>query len=325
MNLVASEVPPTARPASSAPRGFFARGWVAFKELWCESIPLWFPLLSVGLAIFAALFIDQTTGILEALVGESSSQDATEKALANLQQWHYWAFIVCLCLWSFVNYESTRLLHQFDYNSPDYAGRLSDREGWLGNVLKKLERLSPIVAGLGPVVAVALGFGVLQQTYRLADEPLAWRRVFALYAPCIIIGLLVFVLPLRTKGQTTSHSRRLNDKLSKTPVKIVLIFCVLVLLLVTGTLLTPGMWSVIGPAATLCVIAAVFVIAGSLLVFWGSRWRLPLIFLTLLYCVLISTCNDNHRVRLRHDASPSGPTKFSAFETRYRLGKTDCH
>ena len=305
MNLVASEVPPTARPASSAPRGFFARGWVAFKELWCESIPLWFPLLSVGLAIFAVLFIDQTTGILEALVGESSSQDATEKALANLQQWHYWAFILGLCLWSFVNYESTRLLHQFDYNSPDYAGRLSDREGLLANVLKKLERLSPIVAGLGPVVAVALGFGVLQQTYRLADEPLAWRRVFALYAPCVVVGLLVFLLPLRTKGQPTSHSRRLNEKLSKTAFGIVLTFFVLVLLLVTGTLLTPGMWSVIGPAATLCVIATVFVIAGSLLVFWGGRWRLPLIFLTLLYCVLISTCNDNHRVRLRHDASPS--------------------
>jgi hypothetical protein len=130
MNIVTSEARPTERPASSAPRGLAARVWVAFKELWCESIPLWFPLLSVGLAIFAVFFLDQTTGILQALIDKSDSQDATEMALASLQRWHYWAFVLGLCLWSFANYESTHLLHQFDYNSPDYAGRLSEREGW---------------------------------------------------------------------------------------------------------------------------------------------------------------------------------------------------
>ena len=254
---------------------------------------------------------------------ELSSQDATEKALASVQRWHYWAFILGLCLWSFINYESTRLLHQFDYNSPDYAGRLSDREGWLGSIFKIFERLSPIAAGLGPVVAVALGFGVLQQTYSLAEEPLAWRRVLP-YAPCIIIGLLVFVLPFRTKGESTSHSRRLNDKLSKTPVKIVLVFFVLVLLLVTGTLLTPGsgrslalprLFALLPPSLSL----------GARPGFWGGRWRLPLIFLTLLYCVesvpvMITTESGSGMTHL-----PPGRIKISAFETRYRLGKTDCH
>ncbi len=305
MNIVTSEARPTERPASSAPRGLAARVWVAFKELWCESIPLWFPLLSVGLAIFAVFFLDQTTGILQALIDKSDSQDATEMALANLQRWHYWAFVLGLCLWSFANYESTHLLHQFDYNSPDYAGRLSEREGWLGNVFKKLERVSPILAGIGPVVAVALGFNRLQRTYLLAQEPLAWRRIFALYVPCIVVALLVGLLPLRTKAWTKSHSRALNDRLSKTAVAIVVIFLILIVLLVTGTFLAPEMWSLFGPAATLCVIATVFVIAGSLLVFWGGRWRVPLIFITLLWCVLISTCNDNHRVRLRRDAFPS--------------------
>jgi hypothetical protein len=303
MNIVTSEVPPTAHPASSAPRGLVARGWVVFKELWCESIPLWFPFLSVGIAIFAVFFFDQTTGILQALIDKSESQDATEIALANLQRWHYWAFVLGLCLWSFANYGSTRLLHQFDYNSPDYVGRLSDRKGWLGKVFKTLEWLSPILAGIGPVVAVAFGFRQLQKTYSLAQDPLDWRRILALYVPCFAVALLVALLG--TKTSTKSHSRPLNDRLSKTAVAIAWIFLFLIFLLVAGTYLAPGMWSVIGPAATLSVIATAFVVGGSLLVFWGGRWRVPLIFLTLLYCVLISTCNDNHRVRLRYDVPQS--------------------
>lgn len=305
MNLIAPEDRPTDSSPNSKPIGLFAWLWTVFKELWCESTPLWFPLLSVIMAILAVYVLDQTTGILQALIDQSSRPDQTEQALLGLQQWHYWAFVVALCLWSFVNYQSTYLLHQFDYQSADYAGRLSDQKGKVGDFFKKLEQWSPVIAGLGPSIAVALGFHTLHRVYHLAEERIQWTQFFALYAPSVLIGLLIIWWPLRllVKDDKASHSRQLNAPLSKIEVGLNLLSLAVLVLLVIATLLVPQIWTAIGPAATLCIIASAFVITGSLLVFWGARWRLPLIFITLAYCVAISFWNDNHSVRVARDSS----------------------
>jgi len=286
-----------------------ARLWVAFKELWCESMPLWFPLLSVLLAVVAGLALDQTEGILQAMI-DPPVATVTEKALATAQRYHFLFFLAGLCLWSFVNFQATRLLHEFDYNSPEYAGRLSEHKGWIGWLFKRLERLSPMLAGLGPAVAVGLAFYLLGRRYSAANA-LAVETQFLLFTPCFVILLLVALRPWRPSRRLREGQRReLDDVLSKTEIRLMWIFLAFIAALIAGTTFAPELWSLIGPAATLCVAAAVFVSVGSLLVFWGSRLRIPLISITLAGCILLSPWNDNHGVRItrgREFASISEP------------------
>jgi hypothetical protein len=123
------------------------------------------------------------------------------------------------------------LLHQFDYNSPDYAGRLSEHKGLLGRLFQWLERISPIIAGIGPSVAVALGFAMLRWKYHLAEQPLDKKQSALLWVPSVAaVAWLVIVFPLRAKKRTKSHSRPLNDKLSKSTVSLMLIFLGFVIL-----------------------------------------------------------------------------------------------
>jgi hypothetical protein len=308
MKLVASEDRPPEQPATAAPRGVLARVWVGFKELWWESMPLWFPLLSVAIAIIACRYFDQTIGILQALVDQSEEpHDVTDIALSNAQRFHYWAFIASLCLWCFVNYQATLLLHRFDYNSPEYNGRLSDRSGWLGWVFKQLEWLSPILAGLGPIAVVALAFRFLQVRYDAAQWGLTPQAAIMYYAPLAVVALLVFWRPFgAAQRKTQSHFRPLNSSLTRAEVRLICLMLALIFFLVAAAAWSPESWSSIGPAATLCLAAATFVIVGSIIVFFGGRWRIPLVFLTLLYCIIISPCNDNHAVRITRDSNAPG-------------------
>src|SRR5437868_6405096 len=127
---------------NSPPLGIAGKLWVIAKELWCESTPLWFPFLSVALAVMAGLMLDQTVGILQALIESVRPLDKetpVELALANAQKIHIWCFFGGLTLWSFVNFQATRILHDFDYNSPEYAGRLSNRKSGVGWIFTQLE------------------------------------------------------------------------------------------------------------------------------------------------------------------------------------------
>ena len=214
---------------------------------------------------------------------------------------------------SFVNYQTTYILHQFDYNSPDYTGRLSRRADWLGPIFEKLEQFSPIVAGIGPSIAVAIGFFMLHRTYWLADDRPPWGRILFLYAPSVLVTILVLWRPLRwlSKPGAPTHSRQLDDPGVQTEVWLSLLLLGILVLLVITTLVDPQLWSLIGPAATLCIIASAFVVFGSLLVFWGGRWRVPLIFATVVYCVVLSFWNDNHSVRvIREPSSAKAPADF---------------
>jgi hypothetical protein len=283
-----------------------ARYWAACKELWCESTPLWFPLLSVILAIVAGLALDQTEGILQAMI-DPPVATKTQKAIAIAQQFHVWCFLAGLCLWSFVNYQATRLLHEFDYHSAAYAGRLSQHEGWIGWIFKRLERLSPMLAGLGPPVAVGLAFYVLGRRYPTESESWFGTKLL-LFTPCLVIFLLATLRPWRASPRLRKgQHRKLNDVLSKAEIGVICLFLFLIGLLIAVTAFAPQIWSLIGPGATLCVAAAAFVLVGSLFVFWGSRCRIPLIFITLIGCIIISPWNDNHGIRIRRGSEFARP------------------
>lgn len=272
-------------------------------------MPLWFPLLSVILAIVAGLALDQTEGILQAMI-DPPVATRTQKALATAQQCHFWLFLAGLCLWSFVNFHATRLLHEFDYNSPEYAGRLSQHKGWIGWIFKHLERLSPLLAGLGPPVAVGLAFFVLGWRYPTENE--SWFGIKLLFfTPCLVIFVVVALRPWRASPRLRrGEHRKLNDVLSKTEITLIWIFLLFIGLLIAVTAFAPQVWSLIGPGATLCVAASVFVVVGSLFVFWSGRWRIPLIFIALVYCILISPWNDNHGVRIKRGGEFAHPEEF---------------
>lgn len=278
--------------------GAMPRFWIFCKELWCESMPLWFPILSVILAILAGLKLDQTQGILQAMI-DPPVATYTAKALATAQRYHFVFFLIGLCVWSFVSFLAARWLHEFDYNSPAYAGRLSEHKGWIGRLFKALERLSPMLMGLGPPVAVGITFYVLGQNYS-AENALPVQSKLLLFTPSfIVIFLLVVLRPWRPSRRLQEGGRRkLNEVLSKMEIILIWTFLVCIGALIAGTFYAPQMWSLIGPGATLCIAASVFVLVGSLFVFWGGRWRVPLIFITLLVCTLISPLNDNHEVRI---------------------------
>ena len=268
--------------------------WIGCKELWCESVPLWFPLLSVILAILAGLKLDQTQGILQAMI-----DPPVAKALATAQRYHFLFFLIGLCVWSFVNFLATRWLHEFDYNSPEYAGRLSQHKGWIGRLFQALERFSPMLMGLGPPVAVGIAFYVLGQSYS-AENALPIQSELLLFTPClIVIFLLVVLRPRRPSPRLQEGGRRkLNEVLSKKEMILIPIFLACIGALIAVTFYAPQIWPLFGPGATLCLAASVFVFIGSLLVFLGGRWRVPLIFITLLICTFISPLNDNHEVRI---------------------------
>jgi hypothetical protein len=291
-------VAPEARPPDLAyvPRSRAARSWLIAKEVWHESMPLWFPLLSVLTAVIAGLFFDQTQGILQALL--DPVDEVADKALASAQRWQLLFFLVGICLWSVINFLATGLLHQFDYNSPEYAGRLSDRSGRTGRVFHWLEKWSPVITGLGPAIALEIAIIVLGNRYRDA-HPTTVQFTILLFTPAFAILALLAFRPWRTNPP--SKGKRKRDFGVKIPKWVKILSAALfafIAALVIVTAFSPEYWSLIGPAATLCVVATVFVTMGSVLVFLGGRWRIPLISICLLVCIAFSFVNDNHRVRM---------------------------
>jgi hypothetical protein len=300
MSLVAPEPrPPESR---HIPTGRAAKLWVTAKEFWCESMPLWFPLLSVLMAILAGLFLDQTQGILQALLDPIDG--VADEALASAQRWQLFFFLIALCLWSVINFLATGLLHEFDYNSPEYNGRLSDRSGWTGRVFQWLEKWSPVIAGLGPAIAIESALLILGNRYHEA-YPATTQFIILLFTPCFAILVLLAFRPWRTSPRLRKEGRRrdFGQKIPRWVKVLVAVICAFIAALVIATARSPVYWSFIGPAATLCVAAAVFVIIGSFLVFLGGRWRIPLISICLLVCIAFSFVNDNHRVRITRLAS----------------------
>jgi hypothetical protein len=270
-------------------------------------MPVWFPFLSVLLAILAAFFLDQTQGILQALTDRSDAGTITDQALIASQNRHLVFFLVFLCLWSVVNFFATGLLHEFDYNSPEYNGRLAYRSGWVGRFFLWLEKWSPLIVGLGPVVAVEIGFLVLRARYEEAPE-LKPHLELLLLIPCLVV-LMAWRLWRSKLLRRGKERRKLEAKIPRWVIRLILAFLAFVAALVTTTARAPERWSALGPGATLCIAATVFVIVGSLLVFWGSRWRIPLVFICLVICTFFSCFNDNHRVRItRPEPAPIGAT-----------------
>jgi len=297
------------------PRGKVARLWVCLKEAWCESIPTWFPLLSVLLALLAGIFLDQTQGILQALVDPADGRSITDPTLPSAQVRHVWFFVFTLCGWSVVNFLASSSLHQFDYNSAEYNGRLAERGRWTGAIFKWLEKWSPLVVGLGPVAAVETSLLVLRCRYAEAHEP-QLQFSFLLFLPCLVVIFLMALRPLTAKPPQGREGRRKLQAVIPNWVKwLHWIFFALIAALVAFTARAPERWSVVGPAATLCIAATVFVIVGSLLVFWGGRWRVPLIFIFLVLSIAMSPFNDNHRVRITR-AVPSATAEAPGEEMR---------
>src|SRR6185312_16185147 len=102
-----------------------------------------------------------------------------------------------------------------DYNSAEYAGRLSQHKGWIGRFFKRLERLSPMLMGLGPPVAVGLAFYVLGRRYS-EEGKLAIQTQLLLFTPGIVIFLLFALRPWRASRRVQEgRHRKLNEVLSK--------------------------------------------------------------------------------------------------------------
>lgn len=249
------------------------------------------------MAILAGLFFDQTQGILQALLDPVDG--VADQALASAQRWQLFFFLIALCLWSVINFLTTGLLHEFDYNSPEYNGRLSDRSGWTGRFFHRLEKWSPVIAGLGPAIAIESALLVLGYRYHEA-YPTTIQFKILLFTPCFAVLVLLVFRPWRTSLHLRKEEKR-RDFGEEIPVWVKVLVSLLfafIAALVVVTAKSPQYWSFIGPAATLCVAATVFVITGSFLVFLGSRWRIPLILICLLICIALSFFNDNHGVRI---------------------------
>ncbi len=214
----------------------------------------------------------------------------------------FWFFVAVL-FWALSIWYWARVILRFDWGGPP-AGRSGHAAG--------LRKYVPRILGLSALLAVAAAFA--SAAGASADERTQaghWR----LFAISCAVALLYFVYVFlrQSTGGSISYEK-LKDLGPPTRLAIGLLAFVTVSLFVTFSI-NPGLGVMLGSGAVLLLAGSAWVAFGTLLVYLGQRYEVPLLTLIVTSLVVFSFWNDNHAVRkLADKADPGRPAAVGVEE-----------
>jgi hypothetical protein len=257
------------------------RFWWAIRDLYHELKPCRFSFIVALLAAPVFLCVAQGTEILRT-VGEGAAND----------QWYaprVCGFFGALIVWALCSWYAGRVLLYIKL-----PGAPRER------VYSKLaQRIVPRLVGVAPFLIVGLGFFHAAVPYAPDSPARFWLHLFA--AICAVLAILFYAfLILRRKmigPMTDLQVTHLKDLGRGTMIAVSTMLIASLLLFVDFAIDPVSLPQWLGMGTILFLAAASWVSAGSLLVYLGGRWQLPVISILIIEACLVSPLNDNHIIR----------------------------
>jgi hypothetical protein len=250
-----------------------------------------FSLFMVVLGGIVFLYIEQGKEVLRALAERGDQTGATNV-------WRLLLFGFGLFVWSVASWYSARVLLDRDF----FQGREPlPKKAWNG-IREKVRLEFPRILGVLPFAIVGAGFFLCAFHYE-GTAPWGLKVLGGLSYVGVVILYVAFRLRrnwLNRKYQNLKLEAK-NERDAKlwTQSKIAIAIMAFVsvtfaLLLVVNPIFFAGE---MGTGAVLVVAGAAWVFWGSVLVYFGQRWHLPLLVMAVLWVALCSLTNDNHDLR----------------------------
>ena len=255
------------------------------------------------------IFVDQGQDILRAMT----------ETKENPYKQIIW-FFLALLLWALNSWYWARIMLRFNF----------DKQGTCYSEEETLRRIIPRILGFLPFVIVAIAF------YK-TESSITKVLPFILFTLCIGLLFYIFLLkriPLMERFSKSSfikksrlHTvikiensrelyrasyRRLGDVPRAVWLMLILLFIIDILLLI-DFLRSVEVPPHFGTGAILLFAAASWIALGTSAVYAGTRLTFPVITLLFLYAIVISRCNDNHKVRYLQNTVAQKATLQSDF------------
>jgi len=254
------------------------RWWKPLKDFYAFILPLRFNLFLLFVLGFALIGTDQGHDIIAHLAESDSNVPGLFFGLATL------ALALQVWFWSrqllYLDLTSRELrTHQF----PSWTA-------WLPRVLGVLVFV---------IVLIALFFIHTES----ADVPLRMIALELLIGGLAAAFLAFTIIRRRMMSSAVTETRGTISDLSTAAKVLYVVTLVLDIIFLCVSFVIPFM-NFIGAPFILVFAFALWVTFGFFLVWLGHRWEMPLLTFLLLFAVVISPFNDNHRVRLL-DTAPT--------------------
>ncbi|MEY2481695.1 MAG: hypothetical protein QOK24_223 [Verrucomicrobiota bacterium] len=284
------------------PGNFLQRVWWAFRRLYHQLKPTRFSFIVALLACPVFLCVAQGTEILRT-VGEGMAGDQSYAPRVC-------AFFAALLLWAVCSWYAARVLLYVNFPGLPRAPAQSEFA----------ETHAPRLLGVAPILIVAGGFLVAAQPYGASSARL-WLYSFA--GVCLVLAILFYVA-LIFRRRMIGETRRVEHikELRGATVAAVAVLLVGSLgLFVTFAIDPVSVPQWLGMGTILFLAATSWISAGSLLVYFGGRWQLPLITALAAAAVLFSLWNDNHIIRTLPPQEVKRQDVIQSFREWYALAE----
>lgn len=275
-----------------------ARTWSALRRLVLFLMPLRFSVLALIVVAFALLESAQGYDII-ANIAEDDPTGATPPHRGQRIGFVLGVVFLALQTW----YWSRQLLHGAPAPGHPHASEYPRLTTWL----PRLFGVSAFLIALGAIWRVAREYGV--------PQPVAVLQRLAFFVVLSLVLFLAFVILRRRYllRYPAWEERPLGqrDRITKWMMGLSLVAAVGLFIWATWFVQSTV---ILGSAAVVLLAFALSVPVGSVIVWLGTRGRVPVLTLLLLWAVLISPFADNHVVETMPANVAARPTVATAFE-----------
>ena len=283
---------------------------VSFTERWATlGQRLWFPLrdwylvlrparmpIIVNVLVFVLYFLVPQGGDLLRRLGEGSA--FADQWMDNVRPYTFFAATSLLCMASF--YWTYVMLH-FDHLQPvlpESHDAKEDRLRLKQSTVKWWRAFLPHFFGAMPLLTLALSAGKAAYKYGQWTPALPLLSRGALFLVAWLVWLRIGVVYVRSPKRKPAKFTALLDLREVRYGKVMVAILAIPPMFLAGFLIWPvSLGWALGSGTILCLAASGWVSLGSLLVYFGSTYRVP-VFAALFSLAVVSSCwMDNHGIR----------------------------
>ncbi len=283
---------------------------VSFTERWATlGQRLWFPLrdwylvlrparmpIIVNVLVFVLYFLVPQGGDLLRRLGEGSA--FADQWMDNVRPYTFFAATSLLCMASF--YWTYVMLH-FDHLQPvlpESHDAKEDRLRLKQSTVKWWRAFLPHFFGAMPLLTLALSAGKAAYKYGQWTPALPLLSRGALFLVAWLVWLRIGVVYVRSPRRKPAKFTALLDLREVRYGKVMVAILAIPPMFLAGFLIWPvSLGWALGSGTILCLAASGWVSLGSLLVYFGSTYRVP-VFAALFTLAVVSSCwMDNHGIR----------------------------
>ena len=283
---------------------------VSFTERWATlGQRLWFPLrdwylvlrparmpIIVNVLVFVLYFLVPQGGDLLRRLGEGSA--FADQWMDNVRPYTFFAATSLLCMASF--YWTYVMLH-FDHLQPvlpESHDAKEDRLRLRQSTVKWWRAFLPHFFGAMPLLTLALSAGKAAYKYGQWTPALPLLSRGALFLVAWLVWLRIGVVYVRSPKRKPAKFTVLLDLREVRYGKVMVAILAIPPMFLAGFLIWPvSLGWALGSGTILCLAASGWVSLGSLLVYFGSTYRVP-VFAALFSLAVVSSCwMDNHGIR----------------------------